>query len=191
VAELAVGLDPRLAGLDPRRLGRLEDFLHRLTSRGRIPGWCVAVSRRSALAHVSVGGCRDLEAGLPVEADTLFRIYSMTKPVTAVAAMVLCERGDIELSDPVALFIPSFSDMRVFTGGWDMRPVTEPTARQVTLWHLLTHAVGLTYGFHRAHPVDALYRQAGHEIEAPPGCSLREACETWARLPLLFHPGAE
>ena len=140
---------------------------------------------------MSVGGCRDLVAGLPVEADTLFRVYSMTKPVTAVAAMVLYERGDIELSDPLAQFIPSFSDMRVFTSGSDVRPVTEPAARQITLWHLLTHTAGLTYGFHRAHPVDALYRQAGHEIEAPPGCSLSQACETWARLPLLFHPGAE
>jgi CubicO group peptidase (beta-lactamase class C family) len=191
VTELAVHADPHQAGLDPRRLAQLDDFLHGLTSRGRIPGWSVAVSRRSTLAHASAGGCRDLEAGLPVEAGTLFRIYSMAKPITAVAAMMLCERGDIELSDPLAQFIPSFSDMRVFAGGSGPRPVTEPAARQITLWNLLTHTAGLTYGFHRAHPVDALYRQAGHEIEAPAGCSLAEACDTWAQLPLLFHPGTE
>ena len=183
--------DPQRAGFDPPRLSRLDDFLHRLTSSGKIPGWSMAVRRRSVLAYTSTGGCRDLAAGLPVEPGTLFRIYSMTKPVTAVAAMMLYERGDVELSDPVARFIPSFGRMRVFTSGSDLQPVTEPARRQITLRHLLTHTAGLTYGFHRAHPVDALYRQAGHDIEAPPGCSLAQACETWAGLPLLFHPGTE
>ena len=183
--------DPDRAGFDPQRLVRLDGFLRQLTSAGKIPGWSLAVSRGSVLAHLSTGGCRDLAAGLPVEPGTLFRIYSMTKPVTAVAAMILYERGDIELSDPVARFIPSFGRMRVFAGGPGLRPVTEPALRPVTLWHLLTHTAGLTYGFHRAHPVDALYRQAGHEIEAPPGCSLAQACDTWAGLPLLFQPGTE
>jgi CubicO group peptidase (beta-lactamase class C family) len=191
MTEVTTDADARLAGLDPGRLRKLDDFLRRLTERGRIPGWSVAVSRRSVLAHAATGGRRDLEAGLPVEADTIFRIYSMTKPVTAVAAMVLYERGDIELSDPVAEFIPAFRDMRVFTGGSEAAMVTGPAARPITLWHLLTHTAGLTYGFHRAHPVDAMYRRAGHEMEAPPGCSLAEACETWAGLPLLFHPGEE
>ena len=181
----------RGAGVDPRRLGRLDDFLQRLTSSGRIPGWSMAIRRRSAPAYDSAGGCRDVARGLPVEPGTLFRIYSMTKPITAVAAMILYERGDIELSDPVARFIPAFGRMRVFTGGSDLRPVTEPAARPITLWHLLTHTAGLTYGFHRAHPVDALYREAGHDIEAPPGCSLSQACETWAGLPLVFQPGEE
>jgi CubicO group peptidase (beta-lactamase class C family) len=183
--------DPRRAGFDPCRLRRLDDFLQGLTSSGRIPGWSMAVRRRSVLAYTSTGGCRDLTAGLPVEPSTLFRIYSMTKPVTAVAAMLLCEQGAVELSDPVARFIPSFGQMEVFTHGSGLQPVTEPAARQITLWHLLTHTAGLTYGFHRAHPVDALYRQAGHDIEPPPGCSLAQACETWAGLPLLFHPGTE
>jgi CubicO group peptidase (beta-lactamase class C family) len=191
MTEVTTNADARLAGLDPGRLRGLDDFLRQLTERGRIPGWSVAVSRRSVLAHASTGGYRDMEAGLPVEAGTIFRIYSMTKPVTAVAAMALCERGDIELSDPVAEFIPAFRDVRVLTGGSDVAPETEPAARPVTLLHLLTHTAGLTYGYHRAHPVDALYRRAGHDIEAPPGCSLAEACETWARLPLLFHPGSE
>ncbi len=141
------------AGFDPGRLGRLDGFLQQLTTSRRIPGWSIAIQRRSLPAHTSTGGCRDLAAGLPVEPGTLFRIYSMTKPVTAVAAMILYERGDIELSDPVAQFIPAFGQMRVFTGGSDLRPVTEPAAQPVTLWHLLTHTAGLTYGFHRAHPV--------------------------------------
>jgi CubicO group peptidase (beta-lactamase class C family) len=186
-----VTVTARRAGLDPRGLARLDGFLGRLTSRGRIPGWSIAVQRRSVLAHLSAGGCRDMAAGRPAGPDTLFRIYSMTKPVTAVAALVLYERGDIKLSDPVAWYIPAFGSVRVFAGGPARRPVTEPAARPVTLWHLLTHTAGLTYGFHQAHPVDALYRQAGHDIEAPPGCSLAQACETWASLPLLFQPGTE
>jgi CubicO group peptidase (beta-lactamase class C family) len=191
MSQLTTEADARLAGLDPARLRELGDFLDRLTEDGRIPGWSLMMSRRSVLAHASTGGYRDTEAALPVEADTIFRIYSMTKPVTAAAALSLCEQGVIDLSDPVARFIPAFRNMRVFTGGTTMAPSTEPAARPITLWHLLTHTAGLTYGFHRAHPVDAMYRRAGHEIEAPPGCSLAEACETWARLPLLFHPGTE
>ena len=191
MSQLTSGAEARLAGLDPVRLGELGNFLDQLTQDGRIPGWSIRVSRRSVLAHAASGGYRDTEAALPVEADTIFRIYSMTKPVTAAAALALCEQGVIALSDPVSEFIPVFRDVRVFTGGTDTAPSTEPAARPITLWHLLTHTAGFTYGFHRAHPVDAMYRQAGHEIEAPPGCSLADACETWALLPLLFHPGTE
>jgi CubicO group peptidase (beta-lactamase class C family) len=187
---LDIEVEPAAVGLDAGRLGRLDAFLTATLTAGRIPGWVLAVSRSGQLAHVSIAGERDLEAGWPVEPDTLFRIYSMTKPITAVAALILYERGAFELSDPVARFIPSFADMRVFTGGSDLRPVTEPATRPITMWHLLTHTSGLTYGFHRAHPVDALYRQAGHEIEAPDG-TLAESCDTWARLPLLFQPGTE
>jgi CubicO group peptidase (beta-lactamase class C family) len=104
----------RGTGFDPRRLGRVDDFLQRLTSSGRIPGWSMAIRRRSVPAYTSTGGCRDVAAGMPVEPGTLFRIYSMTKPVTAVAAMILYERGDIGLSDPVGRFIPAFGRMRVF-----------------------------------------------------------------------------
>lgn len=190
VSQLKVEVDPTTLGLDTKRLRRLDDFLHATMAAGRIPGWVLALSRRGRLAHTSSGGWADVEAGRPVKADTLFRIYSMTKPVTAVAAMILYERGAFELSDPVARFIPSFGEMRVFLGGSDVRSVTEPATRPITLWHLLTHTAGLTYGFHRAHPVDALYRQAGHDIEAPGG-TLAESCETWAGLPLLFQPGTE
>lgn len=185
-----IEVDPVAVGLDPGRLKRLDQFLQGIHAAGRIPGWVLAISRSGKLAHVSTGGDCDLETGRPVEQDTLFRIYSMTKPITAVAAMILYECGAFELSDPVARFIPSFADQRVFTGGSDLRPVTEPATRPITMWNLLTHTAGLTYGFHRAHPVDALYRQAGHEIEAPGG-TLADSCETWARLPLLFQPGAE
>lgn len=190
MSRLDIEAEPESVGLDAGRLARLDDLLEATRSAGRLPGWVLAISRHGRLAHVSMAGHRDLAAGLPVEADTLFRIYSMTKPVTAVAAMILYEHGAFELSDPVERFIPAFADVRVFAGGCDLHPVTASATRPITMRHLLTHTAGLTYGFHRAHPVDALYRQAGHEIEAPEE-TLAESCETWARLPLLFQPGTE
>src|ERR1700734_3744670 len=114
-------------------------------------------------------GARDLEGGSPVEPDTLWRLYSMTKPITSVAAMMLYEEGAFELTDPVSAFIPSFADLRVYAGGSDVRPVTVPLAEPVRIWHLLTHTAGLTYGFHRVHPSDALLRAAGFEWGSPPG----------------------
>src|SRR5260221_7963153 len=115
----------------------------------------------------------------------------MTKPITSVAAMILYEEGAFELTDPVSKFIPSFADLRVHTGGSDIRQVTVPATEPVRIWHLLTHTSGLTYGFHRSHPVDALYRGNGFEWGTPKGADLAACCDIWAGLPLLFQPGAE
>jgi CubicO group peptidase (beta-lactamase class C family) len=183
--------DPAEVGLDPRRLQRLDRHFARYVDDGRLPGWLITVSRHGRLAHVSCHGSRDLEAGLPVETDTVWRIYSMTKPVTSVAAMMLYEEGAFELTDPVSAFIPSFAGTRVYAGGSDLRQVTVPATEPVRIWHLLTHTSGLTYGFHRVHPVDALYRAAGFEWATPAGTGLAEACDVWASLPLLFQPGTE
>src|SRR6185437_15772097 len=153
--------------------------------------WLVTVSRHGKLAYVSTYGQRDMEAGLPVTTDTIWRIYSMSKPITSVAAMILYEEGAFQLTDPVRNFIPSFADVRVFAGGSDIRPVTVPAAEPVRIWHLLTHTSGLTYGFHRSHPVDAMYRERGFEWGAPRKVDLASCCDIWARLPLLFQPGDE
>jgi len=178
-------------GLDAGRLARLDRHFARYVDDGRLPGWLLTVSRYGQLAHVSCCGLRDVEAGLPVEPDTLWRIYSMTKPVTSVAAMMLYEEGAFELADPVSAFIPSFAGVRVYAGGPDLRPVTVPATGPVRIWHLLTHTAGLTYGFLREHPVDAMYRAAGFEWASPPGVDLAQACDIWAGMPLLFEPGSE
>ena len=123
--------------------------------------------------------------------DTVWRIYSMTKPVTSVAAMMLYEEGRLALTDPVSAFIPAFQDVRVYAGGSDLRQVTVPATEPVRIWHLLTHTAGLTYGFHRVHPVDAMYRAAGFEWGTPRGTDLARACDLWAGFPLLFQPGTE
>ena len=191
MTELKAEADPAEVGFDPARLDRLDRHFRRYVDDGLLPGWLITVSRRGRLAHVSSYGSRDVEAGLPVETDTLWRIYSMTKPITSVAAMMLYEEGAFELNDPVSAFIPSFADMRVFVAGSDVKPLTVPATEPVRIWHLLTHTAGLTYGFHRASPVDARYREAGFEIGWPHGLDLAQCCDAWARQPLLFQPGAE
>jgi len=188
---LKAEVDPAEVGLDPNRLQRLDRHFTRYVDNGKLPGWLLSISRNGRLAHVSTCGARDMEARLPVETDTLWRIYSMTKPVTSVAAMILYEEGAFELTDPVSAFIPSFADVRVFTGGSDLKLVTVPATEPMRIWHLLTHTSGLTYGFHRSHPVDARYRAGGFEWGYPPGLDLAACCDAWAGIPLLFQPGAE
>ncbi|MGD0559003.1 MAG: serine hydrolase domain-containing protein [Streptosporangiaceae bacterium] len=191
MSELKVEAEPAEVGLDADRLSRIDRRLAHYVDEGLLAGWLVTVSRHGRLAHVSCRGSRDLEAGLPVETDTLWRLYSMTKPITSVAAMMLYEEGAFELTDPVSEFIPSFADARVYAGGSDLRPVTVPATEPVRIWHLLTHTAGLTYGFHRVHPADALHRAAGFEWGWPPGTDLARACDIWAGIPLVFQPGSE
>lgn len=137
------------------------------------------------------GGLRDREAGEPVELDTVFRIYSMTKPVTSVAAMMLVESGQCKLTDPVADFIPSFAAQKVYRSGSRFAPALEPVSSPMQIVHLLTHTSGLTYDFLHAHPIDAMYREAGFNWGHHDTANLAEACEMWAAAPLLFQPGAE
>jgi CubicO group peptidase (beta-lactamase class C family) len=191
VSELTVEVDAAEVGLDSERLKRIDAFFVGYVADGRLPGWLLTVRRHGRLAHVARCGSRDLEAALPVTDDTVWRIYSMTKPVTSVAAMMLYEEGALALTDPVSAFIPSFADVRVYAGGSDLRQVTVPAVEPVRIWHLLTHTAGLTYGFHRVHPVDAMYRAAGFEWGTPPGTDLAQACDLWAGFPLLFQPGTE
>jgi CubicO group peptidase (beta-lactamase class C family) len=115
----------------------------------------------------------------------------MTKPVTSVAAMMLWEQGAFELTDPVSRFLPAYAETRVYDGGTAAKPLTVPTLEPIRMWHLLTHCAGLTYGFHRMHVVDEMYRNAGYEWGAPEGVDLAGAVDAWAQLPLLFQPGAE
>jgi CubicO group peptidase (beta-lactamase class C family) len=191
VTVIEAEIEARAAGFDPDRLARIDRHFRAYVDDGRLPGWLVLVSRSGRVAHASTYGWRDIEARLPVETDTLFRIYSMTKPVTSVAAMMLYEEGAFELSDPVSRFIPSFGDMRVYAGGPAAKPLTVPASQPIRIRHLLTHTSGLTYGFHRVHVIDQLYRHAGFEWGTPAGADLAACCDAWASLPLLFQPGAE
>jgi CubicO group peptidase (beta-lactamase class C family) len=190
-AELRVEVDPEKVGLSSPRLARIDRHFARYVEDGRLAGWLALVSRRGQIAHLSTHGQRDLSAGAPVEIDTLWRMYSMTKPVTSVAAMMLYEEGRFDLRDPISKWIPSFASSRVYTGGPPTAPTTRPAVEPIRVWHLLTHTAGLTYGFHHVHPVDALYRDAGYEWGTPPDTDLAGAVDRWASLPLLFDPGSE
>ena len=187
---LEIEVDPAEVGFDAARLQRIDRHFERYVSSGELPGWLVLVSRRGKIAHLSTHGLRDVANGLPVERDTLFRIYSMTKPITSVAAMMLAEEGTFELTDPVSDFIPSFADLRVYTGGPARAPQTRPATEPMRIWHLLTHTSGLTYAFNRLHPVDEIYRKAGFENGMAPGLDLASCCDEWASMPLLFDPGS-
>ena len=123
-------VDAAEVGLDPERLARIDRHFARYVDDGRLPGWLITVSRHGRLAHVSC--LRASATSRPAcrsRPDTLWRIYSMTKPVTSVAAMMLYEEGAFELTDPVSNFIPSFAGVRVYAGGSDQRPVTGPGHR--------------------------------------------------------------
>ncbi|MDA3028746.1 MAG: serine hydrolase [Actinomycetota bacterium] len=180
-----------IAGLETARLARLDEHFKRYVDDGRLAGWQVMVQRHGELAHHSTSGMRDLEAGLPFADDTIVRLYSMTKPITSVAAMMLVEEGLIQLKDPVSAYIPSFAETRVYRSGSIQKPVTEPQTEHMQIWHLLTHMSGLTYGFHNTHAVDAMYRAAGFEWGQPEDLDLAACCERWASLPLVFQPGTE
>ncbi len=183
--------DPRSLGFDPDRLSRIDRHFAAYVDDGRLPGWQVVVSRRGEVAHASTYGLRDIDAGTEWTDDTVVRLFSMTKPITSVAAMMLYEEGAFELKDPVSRFIPEFADSRVYRSGNAFRPVTEPAVEPMRIWHLLTHTAGLTYGFHHQHVTDAIYRSAGFEWGAPRGYDLARCCAAWAGLPLVHQPGAE
>ncbi|MDG9715900.1 serine hydrolase [Streptomyces sp. DH24] len=191
MAQLRQQVDPDEVGLDAKALDRLDRHFAQAVDEGRLPGFLVAVARGGRVAHLTTHGRRDLAAGLPVEPDTLWRIYSMTKPVTAVAALTLIEEGRLSLDDPLARHLPVFADARVYEDGSGPDVRTRPAAGPILIRHLMTHTAGLTFGFYHTHPVDALYRAAGLESSVPPGKDLARTMEVYASLPLQFDPGTQ
>ncbi|MFF3846223.1 serine hydrolase domain-containing protein [Streptomyces sp. NPDC002328] len=191
MAQLRQEVDPSEVGLDAKALDRLDQHVAHYVDEGRLPGFLVAVARGGRIAHLTAHGHRDVAAGLPVEADTLYRIYSMTKPVTSVAALMLVEEGRLSLDDPIADHLPAFADQRVYVSGSGADMATRPVGQPILVRHLLTHTAGLTFAFYHCHPVDALYREAGLESAVLPGSDLAGTVEAYARLPLQYEPGTQ
>ena len=177
------------SGLDAERLDRLDAHLRAYVDDGRLPGFHVQIRRHGDVAHSTAYGRRDIEADTPLTADTLYRIYSMTKPITTLAAMMLYEQAALDLNDPVSTYIPAFEDVRVYVGGPAAAPVTRPATEPIRIKHLLTHTSGLTYGFHRVHVTDEIQRATIDEFAPPAGADLARACELYAQVPLRFDPG--
>jgi CubicO group peptidase (beta-lactamase class C family) len=188
---IKITAEPAAHGFDAVRLARIDRRFQRYVDDGRLPGYLAVVTRGGEVVHLGHGGARDVEAALPVTPDTRWRIYSMTKPVTSVAAMILFERGEFELTDPISRWLPEFTAPRVHVKGSSAAPGTVAATEPIRVWHLLTHTAGLTYGFHHAHATDEIYRRNGYEWGVPPGVDLAGAVEAYASMPLVHQPGAE
>jgi CubicO group peptidase (beta-lactamase class C family) len=170
-------------------LDRLEHHLKsRYIDAGRFPGTQLLVYRRGKIVHSTVQGFADLERKTPVRADTIFRIYSMTKPITSVAFMMLVEEGRVALDDPVHKYIPEWKNLGVFVAGTAPAFLTRPPSRPMLIVDLLRHTSGLTYGFQQRSNVDAAYREKkiGEVIKAG---TLETMIEDLAKIPLEFSPG--
>jgi len=192
-ADLPAGLLPvapaEQVGLDPARLGRIDaHLLSRYVDLKKIPGALTLVARRGRVVHLSPLGLCDLARSRPVRPDTIFRIYSMTKPITSVALMTLYERGLFRLDEPVHRFIPEWRNLRVYAAGvWPAFLTTRPE-RDMTVRDLLTHTSGLTYGFMQRSNVDHAYRRA--KIGDRQERTLAETIGVLAEIPLEFSPGS-
>ena len=180
---------PESAGMSTAALNRIEDHLkQRYIDAGRFPGTQLMVYRRGKIVHSTSQGFADLERKVPVKDDTIFRIYSMTKPITSVAFMMLVEEGRVALDEPVHKYIPEWKDLGVFIAGTAPAFLTRPPSRPMQIVDLMRHTSGLTYGFQQRSNVDAGYREKkiGEVVKAG---TLDTMIEDLAKMPLEFSPG--
>jgi CubicO group peptidase (beta-lactamase class C family) len=181
---------PEQAGCSPERLGRISQLMHRYVDAGKIAGTVAMVFRRGHMAYARALGMMDVAAQKPMELDTLFRIYSMTKPITSVAALMLYEEGHFQLTDPVSRFIPAFGDAQVLVKATQSGPELAQLDREIAIWHLLTHTAGLAYGLDGEDPVDQLIQErVWRAHEKRPDTTLEELVHNLAGVPLAFQPG--
>lgn len=180
---------PESVGMSKAALDRVDAHLkNRYIDAGRFPGTHLLVYRRGKVAHSSVQGFADLERKLPVKDDTIYRIYSMTKPLTSVAFMMLVEEGLVAIDEPVAKYIPEWKDLGVFVAGTAPAFLTRPPSRPMLIVDLLRHTAGLTYGFQQRSNVDAAYRtEKIGEVEK--SGTLQTMVDALAKIPLEFSPG--
>ncbi|MBK8835031.1 MAG: beta-lactamase family protein [Anaerolineae bacterium] len=183
-------IDTNLAGFSSERLTRVSRLLQGYVDRGDIAGIIARVGRRGQVAYHERFGWMDREAHKPMRDDAIFMIASMTKPVTAVAAMMLYEEGRFDLNTPIKKFIPAFADTKVFAGENDSGMILAALDRDITFRHLFTHSAGLSYGWNPDSPVDRAYR-AVEKSMADAGIPRTNArvAEELAKLPLAFQPG--
>lgn len=182
--------NPRAVGLCPERLGRVGHWAEALVASGRLAGVTTLVARRGQVAWLHSTGMADRERAVPMTPETIVRIYSMTKPLTSLAILMLYEEGRFQLDDPITRFLPGFANMRVAVGGGRGKIDTVPAERDITFRDLLTHTSGLTYGFMQATLVDALYREQGVDFQTAE-TSLEDVVARAAALPLIAQPGRE
>ena len=175
-------------GLSRDRLPRIADWMDRYIEAEKIPGALTLVARHGEIAFLECRGLRDREAGHPVAEDTIFRVYSMTKPITAVALMMLFEEGRFRFEQPIADYLPEFAEMAVHVSGSGETMVTAVAKSPITIHHLMTHTAGLTYSFNDG-PVAEAYGSQKVDF-GPDAGPLAEVVTRLSRLPLVNQPGA-
>ena len=178
---------PEQAGFSPERLQRVNHVMQGYVDSGRLAGIVTLLAREGQVFHFERFGLSDIKSGKPMDLDAIFRIYSMTKPITTAAVMFLYEEGHFQLDDPVAKFIPELGDLKVCTGMGQTGPTLVDLQRPVTIKHLLTHTGGLSYGQLQDTPVDDMYRQAD---VLNPDTTLKEMIGKLGQLPLVSQPGS-
>jgi CubicO group peptidase (beta-lactamase class C family) len=181
---------PEELGFSSSRLARIKPFLEGAVERKQYAGFLSLAARRGKVVHLEKCGWMDIESGAPMQFDTLFRIYSMTKPITTSAVMMLFEEGRIRLRDDVSDYIPAFKDTRVYQvrNGSDFDLV--PQARPMSIHDLLTHTAGLSYGFDEKSYVDDLYRKSiWQRMDKGADLDLETVILEVAKLPLAHQPG--
>ena len=173
---------PEDVGMSTSRLGRIAPVMQGYVDNGKIPCALTMIAREGKLVHFEKFGMQDIAAAKPVEFDTIFRLYSMTKPITSVAVMMLYEKGHFQLTTPVSEFVPAFKDMKVYTE--DGSAIVDAD-REVTIKHLLTHTAGLIYDSNKDdHPIDQRYENADLY-----GGDLANMVNKLGGIPLLHQPG--
>ncbi|MBU6348781.1 MAG: beta-lactamase family protein [Chloroflexi bacterium] len=184
---------PETQGFASQRLARIDAVLDAYVAEEKIAGVVSLVARNGQIVHLHHAGMAVRESNTPMQADTIFRIYSMTKPITSVAVLMLMEEGRLRLSDPVAAYLPAFQNVKVLDTSLDTGVRSVTPARPPTVHDLLTHTAGLSYGFDAAVYIDQLYQQRVWEPwrQNPAALSLNGLMEILASLPLAHHPGSK
>ena len=150
---------PEEVGFSSTRLQRANNKMQQYVDQGKLGGIVTMIARRGQVCHFECFGQRDREANDPMTLDTIFRIFSMTKPVTSVAALMLYEEGHFQLDDPLADFLPAFANTQVYAGQTNTGMKLVEQAQPLTIRHIMTHTGGLSYGWFEDSPVEALYRE--------------------------------
>jgi CubicO group peptidase (beta-lactamase class C family) len=190
MSSLEILVEPASMGFDPLRLERIKAHFDQYVADHRLAGWLATVSRGGELVWTGQGGHRDREKGLEVTDDTIWRIYSMTKPLTSIGAMMLYEEGLFDLNDEAGKWIESLRESRVYVSGTAENPQTAAATTPVTIAHLMTHTSGLTYDFQRMHVADEIYRAKGYDFATRKEIDLAGAVDDWCTSPLVFEPGS-
>jgi CubicO group peptidase (beta-lactamase class C family) len=179
---------PEDVGMSSERLTRLHDAMQQLVDDGQLAGITTMIARRGRIVDFRTFGHRDIEAGSPMQEDAIFRIYSMSKPITGVALMTLYEEGKFRLSDPVERYIPELSDLQVVQSWGPRGPVLEEADHPMTIRELMSHTAGLAYGIGAPGPVDSMYSARGALSR---GQTLKDMIDKLGAMPLRHQPGSQ